>query len=427
MRTSSRSRTGRSLRGAVAGAALILSPPALAQEASGASGAAADPESAPKGPKLVVILDIASNATDNSELRAALYDVAREQGYEPAGKLDVEGVASRASLMQAGGITAEPSELAELRRALDVAALVRVSKDPSGSVHVTLVLKRGVESRLIAAGSASGPEPLRAALTALLPPIYKAAEKKPPGDSPAPGALERQNGASAGSLLLDPHTEKPALRPREAWERRGGLRPTYGALLLASGTQIRHVGFTTTDTAGRAISGSGSATGVGGGIGVRVGISYLPIPDPNLSTGSFVVFRFGAGLDTNVLYTRTPHGYDTAKNVTYGNQALWVSSLPFNLGFAIASGKFSGDASWRGVLIGFAYAPAAQFSMDLKYTSGDFRFNPAGAEATVDITRMDTSEDDAAEPHIRLALSGLVPLDDARPGFLSLGIGVIYY
>jgi hypothetical protein len=423
------------LRGAVAfaitGSALALSSGAAAEGGSGASGAsgrstaAADPESAPKGPRLVVILDIAANATESSELRAALYDVARDQGYEPAGKLDVEGVASRASLMQAGSITVEPSELAELRKALDVAALVRVSKDPTGSVHVTLVLKRGVDSRVIA-GSA-GREPLRAALTALLPPVYGSAAKKTSEDSPVAGALERQNDATAGSLLLDPHTEKPALRPREAWERRGGLRPTYGALLLASGTQIRHVGFATKDAAGRAVSGSGTATGVGGGIGVRVGISYLPVPDPNLSTGNFVVFRFGAGLDTNVLYTRTPHGYDTAKSVTYGNQALWVSSLPLNLGFAIASGKFSGDASWRGVLIGFAYQPAAQFSMDLKYTSGDFRFNPAGAEASVDITRMDTSEDDAAEPHIRLALSGLVPLDDARPGFLSLGIGVIYY
>jgi hypothetical protein len=198
-------------------------------------------------------------------------------------------------------------------------------------------------------------------------------------------------------------------------------------MLLASATEIRHVPFTTADATGRAVTGSASATGVGGGVGVRVGFAYLPVPDPNLSTGGFVVFRFGAGLDTNVLYTRTPKGYDETHAVTYGNQALWVSSLPFNLGFAIASGKFSGDASWRGVLIGFAYAPAAQFSMDLKYTSGDFRFNPAGAEASVDITRLDTSEEDPAEPHIRLALSGLAPLDDARPGFLSLGIGVIYY
>lgn len=421
----------KTLRGAVAfavaGSALALSPAALAEGGPAASETAPDGDAAPKGPKLVVIADIAANATDNSELRAALYDVAREQGYEPAGKLDVEGVASHASLMQAGSITTEPSQLAELRRALDVAALVRVSKEPSGSVRVTLVLKRGVDSRVIPASGSGGTEPLRAALTALLPPIYRSAEEKPAPDSAAPGALERTNDASAGSLLLDPHTTKPAMRPREAWERRGGLRPTYGALLLASATQIHHVGFTTRDATGRVVSGSGSATGVGGGIGVRVGLSYLPIPDPNLSTGSFVVFRFGAGLETNVLYTRTPIGYDAAKNVTNGNQALWVSSLPFNLGFAIASGKFSGDASWRGVLIGFAYAPAAQFSMDLKYTSGDFRFNPAGAEASVDITRMDTSEDDAAEPHIRLALSGLVPLDDSRPGFLSLGIGVIYY
>jgi len=391
------------------GSALALAPVAVA-----APDGEANAEPVPKGPKLVVVADVAPTATANSELRAALYVVARDLGYEAMGKLDVEGVASRASLMKAGSITTDEAELEGLRRALEVSALVRVSKDASGTTRMTVVMKRGAETRVL--GAADSPDALGAALKDLLPPFYS-------GDATRTGSAaastERPDDTSAGSLLLDPHTMKTTLRPSEAWEKRGGLRPTYGAMLLASGTRIHRANPT--------VTGNASAIGVGGGVGVRFGLMYLPVPDPNLSTGGFVAFRVGAGLDTNVLYVRTPTGYDSNHNVQDRNQALWVSALPIHLGFAVAAGKFSSPLIWRGVLLGLTYAPAAQFSMDLRGTSGKFRFNPAGVEASVDIAKIDASETDAGEPNIRLAVSALMPLDDDRPGFLSLGIGAVWY
>jgi hypothetical protein len=404
----------------IAGSALSAAPSARA-EASDTSDDTAGAEPSPKGPKLVVIADVAATATANSELRAALYIVARDLGYEAMGQLDVEGVASRASLMKAGTVTTDEAELEALRRAFEVSALVRVSKDTSGTTRMTVVMKRGAQSRVL--GASDSPDALGAALKDLLPPFYSG-DGAQPGGAAAPA--RRPDDASAGRLLLDPHTMKPTLPPREAWEKRGGLRPTYGAMLLASGTQIQHVKFTTID-GGRSVTGSADEVGVGGGVGIRFGLMYLPVPDPNLSTGGFVAFRVGAGLDTNVLYGRAPTGYDASHNVDYRSQALWVSSLPIHLGFAIATGKFSSPTIWRGVLIGLTYAPAAQFSMDLQGTSGTFRFNPAGVEASVDVTKLDASETDAGEPNIRFAVSALMPLDDDRPGFLSLGIGAIWY
>jgi hypothetical protein len=111
----------------------------------------------------------------------------------------------------------------------------------------------------------------------------------------------------------------------------------------------------------------------------------------------------------------------------YGNKGLWLASLPFELGGAFAMGHFSGDSSWHGAMLGLAYAPQVQFSMDLSKSSGDFRFNPAGAQVSVDITTLDASHGDEPAAQIRIALWGLAPLGDSRPWILNLGIGALWY
>jgi hypothetical protein len=395
--------------------ALLGTTPALAapgNDGSAASDARAEP--APKAPRLVVVTDVAATVTDNSLLAAALYETARDQGYDPAGKLDVEGIAARASLVHAGTVTIDESELVELRKTLDVAVLVRVTKDASGRARILAVTNRGVASRVVGSDAAS----LKEALSAMVPSVYRPPPKKSDDDY-------RGERMGPAALLLDEKTQKESVSVREAWVQRGGFRPTYGAVAMASATQIKHVPFTAND--GR--TGTADSNGVGGGIGVRFGLVYLPVPDPNLGVGSFVTFRCGVGLDTNVLYVSKPTGYEPAPstNVTRGSQALWVSSAPLYVGLGIASGRFAGPTNWRGAVIGFGYAPAAQFSMDLAGTKGDFRFNPAGIEASVDITRLDTTQGETSASQIRVWAAGLMPMDDSRPGFASLGIGAIWY
>ncbi len=404
----------------VAASLLVAAPDTRAagsDEAGAANAATVD-----AAPKLVVVADVAADETDNSELRAAVYDVARRHGYAPAGKLDVDAVASRESLMSAGSVTADPAELARLRTALGVAVVVRVSKNPGGAIRVAIVTKKGTDAQTVA-GATSGA--ISAAVDQLLPHVFHAGATPTKSDQPT----SPLDDARAGRLVLDEPTPERPPSPAEAWEKRGGLRPSYGAVVLASGTELHHVAFTGVAPNGTAAPGRATATGVGGGIGVRVGFMYLPVPDPNLSSGGFVAFRFGLGLDTNVFWLAAPHGYSysgTERTVSYTSEALWVVNAPAELGFAIAAGGFGDESMWHGVLVGFAYAPAAQFSMNLAHTSGAFRVNPAGAEASVDITRLD-SDRDGEEMQIRVLLSGLYPLDDAHPGMLSLGLGAIWY
>src|SRR5262249_47752147 len=170
--------------------------------------------------------------------------------------------------------------------------------------------------------------------------------------------------------------------------------------------------------------------GVGGGVGARVGLIYFPTLTPSPTEGTFYAFRAGFGLDTDFLYVRTPKGYsytDTDRSTVYGNAGLWIGSVPFELGGAVGLGRFSGDSSWHGAMLGIAYAPELQYSMDLRRTSGDFRFNPAGAQVSVDVTGIDASHGDEPAPQIRIAVWGLAPLGDSRPWILSLGIGAIWY
>jgi hypothetical protein len=356
---------------------------------------------------VVVIADLGGTSTASAELRAALYQVARDHGFDPASKHDVEGVAARSSLMNAGSITDDPQELQRLRAALQVDVVVRVSKvvdKEDGIVRITVVTVEKVQTRLLREDTK---ESIAHALDVLLP---------------------KHESVSFGN---DQHVQPVDPSAHELWVARSGLRPTFGAMAFASVTTLPHFAFTgaTPDGMGT-VQGSGTATGVGGGVGARVGLIYFPTLEPNPTHGSFWAFRAGFGLDTDFLYVRVPKDYsygDSTRSTVYGNKGLWLASLPFELGGAFAMGHFSGDSSWHGAMLGLAYAPQVQFSMDLSKSSGDFRFNPAGAQVSVDITTLDASHGDEPAAQIRIALWGLAPLGDSRPWILNLGIGALWY
>jgi hypothetical protein len=388
----------------------VLSTPVSARADDGAPQAGdgapqaggALPASAPSGgTSLVVIADLGgATSTHSAELRAALYTMGRIHGYDPA-KVDVEGAASSEQLMVSGTVTDEPLKLEHLRFVLGVAALVRVSKvtdREGGTVRITVVTPEGFQTRILAADTTDSVEH---ALDVLLP-------KRARADEVAPS--------------VDPEEH-------QLWEARGGFRPTYGAMAFASVTSLRHVAFRSDNAAGTGtVTGSGTAVGVGGGVGVRIGAMYLPTLTPN-PAGTFFAARLGFGLDTDFFYLRTPTHYvysDATRSTAYNGRALWVASIPIQLGGAIALGHFS-EESWHGALLGIAYAPEAQYQMDLGRSSGDFRFNPAGAEISVDVAGIDASRGDVSAPQIRIAVWGVAPLNDSHPGMLSLGIGALWY
>jgi hypothetical protein len=386
-------------------AGALLSTPRLvqAQESAPRQDGALPETPKDTGPVLVVVADLGgASSTRSAELRAALYVVARAHGYAPAGKVDVEGAASGESLMVAGRVTDEPVKLEQLRYILRVPALVRVSKvtdREGGTVRITVVAPDGFQTRILANES---DESVAHALDVLLP------RQKPTKPATEQG--------------VDPETA-------ELWRLRTGFRPTYGALAFASVTSLRHFAFQSANAAGTGtVSGTATAVGVGGGIGVRLGVMYIPELKPS-PEGTFFTARFDVGLDTDFLYLRAParFAYDgTSRTVVYGNRGLWIGSVPIALGGAVALGRF-GEQSWHGALLGLAYAPELQYSMDLSKSSGELRFNPAGAEISVDITSLDASRGNDNAPQIRISVWGVAPLDDAHPWQLSLGLGAIWY
>ncbi|HEX4340452.1 MAG TPA: hypothetical protein VH062_31300 [Polyangiaceae bacterium] len=355
-------------------------------------------------PSLAVVADVGGGAssTHSAEIRAALNTVARIHGYEPAGKLDVEGAASAEQLIVAGTVTDDPIKLEHLRFVLHVDALVRVSHvtdREGGTVRITVVTPDGFQTRLLTADTTDSVEH---ALDVLLP--------------------RRDGSGAAKAAAPDPEEQ-------ELWKARGGFRPTYGVMAFASVTSLRHFGFRADNASGiGTVNATATAIGVGGGLGVRLGAQYLPTLTPN-PAGTFFAARLAIGIDTDFFYLRKPTGYSyaaSARSTQYGGEALWVASIPIELGGAFAIGRFS-EQSWHGALLGIAYAPEAQYSMVLSRSSGDFRFNPAGAELSVDVTGIDASRGDTSAAQIRIALWGVAPLNDAHPGLLSLGIGTIWY
>jgi hypothetical protein len=368
------------------------------------------------GSVLVVVADPAEDATQNSELRAALYDVGRHLGYDAGGTLDVDGVATRESLMTAGVVTTDSAELQRLRKALGVAALARVSKSGDGAVRVTVVSDAGVANRDLKAPGA-GVEPLKKALGDLLLPAG------------APKTDVEVHSSLSGALTAPETPPDHSPSTRDAWAARSGVRVMYGAMAHITGLELEDVAFTGASPQGTPIAASGTSAGIGGGVGVRVGMMFLTLAEPAESNGTFFAFRLDAGLDTDVFWARKPSGYSysgSTRNTLRADQALWVVTAPLEIGFGVGAGSFADKLTWHGVIVGASYAPAPEFTMDLRNTSGEFRFNPAGAEISADITHLSAEHDDS-EMQIRVTLWGLLPMHDDRPGLLSLGIGAIWY
>jgi hypothetical protein len=233
--------------------------------------------------------------------------------------------------------------------------------------------------------------------------------------------------------------EEEAIGPeaiRQRWEARGGLRPSYEVRVNVTGLMLRNVAYGDTNPqTGAPERGEGTTYGIGGGVGVRLSLMYLPLSQPHKGGSVWGAFRFGAGIDGNVLYYRPPIGYNykvqggtvRSRDTEYDDQAHLFGVIPMQIGFHVGFGKYRSDTIWRGTALGIAYSPAVIYELEIGKTVGDFEFNYGGIEASIDVVSIEASRDGSPDPQIRLAAMLLPSVRPELPWLLSAGIGVVWY
>ena len=361
-------------------------------------------------PTIVVIADVEPFEAANAKLRAWFYEQARSAGFEAAAATNVDAVAREQKALDDGHVTTDPARLEHLRRALGATVLLRVAKlsesEGKRSVQLIQVSEGGSEAREVEVNEATRYGPARQAAEEMWAAVlasHQPEQVEPPGES----AL------------------------RDAWAERSGPRPTFGLHLLATWQQIADVPHSEVNPAtGANASGTANANGVGGGIGFRAGLSFLARLDPTAGGRPVPGFRVTTGLDSNFLYHRQPVGFDFSTHsaeTRYEALGLCVLNVPFQVGFNLGFGEFRTEGTWRGAIVGLAYSPTLQAQFDLKTSESDVRFNPAGAELTVDIVTLKSGTDALVDGQIRFTVLGLPPIDEERPGLVSGALGFVLY
>ena len=426
-----------------------------------AQGSAAPSATKARG-TVVVVADVAKDMTDNAKIRARVYEVARKRGFEADRKADVQGAAERSGAMEAGTISKDDSKLGPLRSALGATVLIRIAREweqPAKlGVKVSVIGESGAQSKIIEAPAGALAEPIEITVSELLDAAAPSAQLAPAASTPAapstpagPADDKPREGwlvfSGQSNVQEEPRTLEDAKTRRQAWERRGGFRPTYEARALVTGIRIADIEYSDTNPVTDEVeTGSGDALGIGGGIALRGGFMVLPLTDPTTSEGKvFAAFRMGIGGDLSFVFVRRPIGF-TYENAGTGqgkrsedqeNETLFFGNVPLQVGLHFGFGRFHTNSKWRGVVLGLAYTPTYTFELNLDRAFGGdeeggrkshSRFNYGGAEVMLDITSIEAKVASAEpEPQIRIAAQVLPPLEDDWPLQLTLGLGVAWY
>ncbi len=410
----------------------------------------ADAQAADAGPaaprargKAVVVCDAADTATDNSRMRAGVYDVARKRGFESEPRADVPGAARAASAMEGGRISSATAPLQALRKQLGVAVVIRVAlewdRGDQRGIRVTVVSEAGDASQVVAAPAAD-PRPLVAkAAGELLDQAVPATAA--PASAPAPAAAPE----AGVKWLVQPGAHPPpeddkSVDPKEIrrrWEARGGARASYEARAMLTGVLVPGTAFSSTNPVDKTKTdrGSESTLGIGGGLGVRVALMYLPLPDPALASGTFAGIRLGVGADADMLYVREPVGFTyhslngklSGQETKYANRAWMYAAFPAQLGFELGIGSYRTPTIWRGVMLGLAYSPTWFYRLDIQSLNGEGKLNYAGFEANLDLASFEATRAGNSESQIRLFAYVLPRVKSDLPWLMSLGIGAVWY
>jgi hypothetical protein len=406
----------------VAGSALGQTPPPSAAPAPTSRG------------KVVVIADLSSDETENAKLRAAVYETARSRGYDPDPGADVTAAATSSGTMKEGRIATDEASLESLRKALGASLLIRVAPEGPDKARLVVISEQRTGSGVVGVGEPA----VTSGVSALLGEIGAKEAPAATGAAPPPptaGAMTSGSAARRGVQTEDEEPIGPAA-VRERWEARGGLRASYEIRAMLTGLAHPDTEYQDTNRlTGATERGKATTYGVGGGLGVRLSLMYLPLSQPQKGSSTFGAFRFGTGVDGNVLYYRPPVGYDykirlntlVSRDTEYDDQARLIGIVPIQLGFLVGFGEYRSDSIWRGSGIGLAYSPAFVYALEIGKTVGDVEFNYGGVEASIDIISIEANRDGSSEPQIRLAVLVLPRVRDELPWLLSAGIGIVWY
>ena len=434
----------------------------LAQPTTSPAGSAPDAPEAARATrgKVVVVADVFDDATKNAKLRAEAYELLRARGYQPDPKVDVDESARNSSAMENGKIVAKPGLLGPLRSALGATLLVRVSaewrKGDILGVRVSLITDEPPRTQVVEAPAADPAARVRATLEVLLDESSgksgavaggaaagaSAAATPPDGASPASGG--EQPGRVVGLITegAEPPPDEPDLTDpkvaRAAWEERGGMRASYEVRGIATGLYAPKVPFSDEHPiTGATETGTAEQFGVGGGVGLFLSLFYAKLPDPTLDSGGWVGFDVGVGGMASVLYSRPPIGYTykgtgtsvATRETRRENQALLYVTAPGVIGIHFGIGRYRNLQLWRGVVLGFAYAPALVYSMQIGSTSGGHAYlDYAGFQASLDLATPDAAPGKSAN-QLQPRLSAMLQprIEKNGPWLLSLGFGAAWY
>lgn len=245
-----------------------------------------------------------------------------------------------------------------------------------------------------------------------------------------------------------PQTTSPEVA-QNAWRTRGGgtmsyeLRANLMGLVLPketfglTGFCATGVGSTEASVFGQ--SASDATRGVGGGVGGRVSYMHIPLLEPGVSS-SWWSFRFGAGLDLDLLHARVPQGIPplhgelcsqvvrTDHDVSVRSEALPVAHVPVQLGVLLALGSFRDATVWRGIVVGAAWSPSyLQVGLPWNNAASGY-FHHLGLELTVDIATLNAVRPGRrTEPHLRVAFFIAPAITSGLPVIGSIGVGPVWY
>lgn len=410
------------------------------------AAADAQPDQPAASDTVVVVSDVDSDATENAKARARAYEAARARGFAARGKLDVNAAASRAGALEAGTITTDETKLGELRTALGVTLLVRISREwektSTIGVRVTLVSEQGVQSRVVEAPKANPGEPVQATLADLLgavssPPPPK--EEEPPPAEPQKSWTVLHEGAESPKWAEPTAADDPKVRRRK-WEERGGAKLALDARLNVTLLGQFGVDFTETEPNPETMmieSGSADRLGIGGGVGVRLALMYLPLPDPATQSGFFAAFRLGVGADPGLAWISNPVGFTYSGIVGTGinsevereDVGAFVLQAPVQVGIHFGLGNYRTADQWRGLVLGLTYSPTFIYIVEIGGEGrSDNLFNYGGAEVSLDVTKLTLNDNElGTDPHVRMAVSFLPPIDDDFPMVLNATLGAAWY
>lgn len=225
---------------------------------------------------------------------------------------------------------------------------------------------------------------------------------------------------------------------RLAYELRGHV---VGILSAPKTYELSGTCLTGTGTAPVSIYGqkaSARAYGAGVGLGLRGGYLYMPSPDPSARFPVWAL-RAGAGIDIDYVYAQVPLGMSEVSGelcttvqkrshpVNTESGSMLLLQFPLQLGGHIGIGRFHDGSTFRGIVVGAAWAPSlTHFEPPAGARSTELRW--LGAEMTLDFVDLEAQAATTNRPAVfRISASLTPPSRRGEPLVFTLGLGAAWY